>query len=89
MPFLNRHVTETTIITLPDDVKVARLPQPAKIVSPFGTYTSTYVADGRQITVTRDLNLSMPGVLLQPEQYPELRKMALAVSRDMRSQLVY
>ena len=89
MPLLSRHVTETTVITLPDDVKVERLPQPAKIVSPFGTYTSTYVADGHRITVTRELNLSLQGVLLQPEQYPELRKMALAVSRDMRSQLVY
>jgi len=89
MPFLSRHLTETTIISLPDDVKVATLPQPAKIESSFGTYTSTYVAEGHQITVTRDLNLSMHGVLLRPEQYPELRKMALAVSRDMRSQLVY
>ena len=89
MPFLSRRVTQTTIITLPDSVKVANLPKPVKIVSPYGMYASSYVADGHSITVTRDLTISMQSVLVQPDQYLELRKLALAVTRDMRTQLVY
>jgi transglutaminase-like putative cysteine protease len=89
MPFLGRHLTETTIITLPDGVTVSNLPKPVKIVSPFGTYTSSYVVDGRSITVTRDLAISMQSALVQPDQYPELRKMALAVMRDFHTQLIY
>jgi transglutaminase-like putative cysteine protease len=89
MPFLNRHVTETTIITLADGMTVPNLPKPVKIVSPFGTYSATYVADGRTITVTRDLVISKQSILVQPDEYPELRKLALAVMRDLRTQLLY
>lgn len=89
MPFLGRHLTETTIITLPDGIAVSNLPKPVKIVSPFGSYTSSYVVSGRSISVTRDLAISMQSALVQPEQYLELRKMALAVTRDFHTQLIY
>jgi hypothetical protein len=89
MPFPSRHVIETTVITLPEGVAVAHLPKAVNIASPFGDYLSSYVSDGRHITVRRDLSISNPGVLVQPSQYPALRKMALAVQRDLRSQLVY
>jgi transglutaminase-like putative cysteine protease len=89
VPFPSRHVIETTTITLPDGVKVSHLPQPVHIASAFGDYRSNYVSDGRNIVVTRDLEISIPGGLIQPDQYPELRKMALAVQRDLHRQLVY
>jgi transglutaminase-like putative cysteine protease len=89
MPFPSRHVVETTILALPDNVKIASLPKPVNIASAFGTYRSSYVSDGQTVTVTRDLVISNPATLVQPDQYPELRKMALAVQRDLHSQLAY
>ncbi|MEQ5843047.1 DUF3857 domain-containing protein [Paraburkholderia acidicola] len=89
MPMIGRHVTETTTITLPDDVKVPILPEPASIASQWGTYKSAYEANGRTITVTRNLDINLPGALLEPDQYPGFRKMGRAVKRDLRTQLVY
>ena len=89
MPMAGRHVTETTTITLPDGVKIPVLPRPANIASQWGTYTSAYRIDGQIITVTRNLDLTLPGGLLEPDQYPEFRKMGRAVKRDLRTQLVY
>jgi hypothetical protein len=89
MPVANREVTETTIITLPDGIEVPQLPKPANVVSPLGTYSSSYVADGRTITVTRKLVISLAGPLVTPDQYREYRKMGRAVQRDLRTQLVY
>jgi transglutaminase-like putative cysteine protease len=89
LPFLNRHITQTIIITLADGMTVPNLPKPVKFASPFGTYSSTYLADGHTITVTRDLVISKQSMLVQPDEYPELRKLALAVTRDLRTQLLY
>lgn len=89
MPLVSRNVSETIQINLPDNMKVPNLPKPADITSQFGSYRSSYAANGQTITVTRVLNIALPGPLLQPEQYPEFRKMALAVMHDLRTQLVY
>jgi transglutaminase-like putative cysteine protease len=89
MPVANREVTETTIITLPNGIEVPQLPKPANVVSPLVTYSSSYVADGRTITVTRKLVISLAGPLVTPDQYREYRKMGRAVQRDLRTQLVY
>ncbi|RKP51065.1 DUF3857 domain-containing protein [Trinickia fusca] len=89
MPVVSRHVSETTIVTLPDGVTIANLPKPADIESPFGSYASKYTRDGRTVTVTRTLDLALPGPVLEPEQYPAFRKMGLAVMRDLGTQLVY
>ncbi|PQV47562.1 DUF3857 and transglutaminase domain-containing protein [Paraburkholderia sp. BL21I4N1] len=89
IPFPSRHIVETTIITLPDGVTISGLPKPVNVVSRFGSYSSSYAANGRIVTVTRDLTISIDGPLVQPDQYPEVRKMALTVARDLRSQLLY
>jgi len=89
MPWVNKHVTETITIKLPDDVKVPNLPKPAKITSPYINYESSYAANGQSIVVTRTLDIDMPTPLVQPDEYPALRKVALAVTRDLRTQLVY
>lgn len=89
IPFPSRHIAETTIITLPDGVTVSALPKPVNIVSRFGSYSSSYEANGHTVTVTRNLTISIQGPLVQPDQYPEVRKMGLTVARDLRSQLLY
>jgi transglutaminase-like putative cysteine protease len=89
MPFPSRHIVETTILALPNGVEIGKLPAQTDIVSSYGTYRSRYVSDGKTVTVTRDLAISVPDALLQPTQYPELREMALAVQRDLHSQITY
>ncbi len=89
MPFPSHHLVETTVLTLPEGVDVTHLPKPLDIASKFGTYRSRYTASGREITVTRDLLIVVPGVLLQPNDYAELRTMALQVQRDLHSQIIY
>jgi len=89
VPLIGRDVSETIVINLPDGVKVPNLPKSVNIASQFGTYQSTYAAVGQTITVTRKFDLTLPGPLLQPDQYPELRKMAQTVMHDLRAQLIY
>ena len=84
-----RHVTETSIITFPAGVSIPRLPAPVDFESSFGTYSASYQADGSTVTVVRDLQLKPAGPLITPAYYAEFRKMARAVKRDMRAQLVY
>ena len=67
---------------------MASLPSPVQIRSPFGTYTSEYSQSGRSITVTRTLDIATHGALVDAPQYPELRKMALAVKRDLATQFL-
>lgn len=89
MPMASRQVTETTIITFPAGISIPVLPKPADIRSRWGIYTSTYQADNQTITVTRKLEFNLEAALIQPGDYPEFRKMALAIKRNLRTQLVY
>ncbi|KGE06918.1 transglutaminase [Burkholderia gladioli] len=87
-----RHVVETTIVTLAPGVRVPRLPKPVAIDSPLGSYRASYRhdgSDGAVVTVTRDLLLKPSGPLITPADYPAFRKFALAVKRELRTQLVY
>ncbi|WP_244111288.1 DUF3857 domain-containing protein [Burkholderia gladioli] len=87
-----RHVVETTIVTLAPGVRVPRLPKPVAIDSPLGSYRASYRQDGSDgavVTVTRDLLLKPAGPLITPADYPAFRKFALAVKRELRTQLVY
>ncbi|MCR1767323.1 DUF3857 domain-containing protein [Burkholderia glumae] len=84
-----RHLTEISIITLPASIRVPRLPQPVSVSSPLGTYTASYRAKGATVTVRRELWLAPPGPVITPADYPAFRKLALAVKRDLRTQLVY
>ena len=87
--FSGRHISETTTINLPGIVKVSSLPQPAKVTSMFGTYTSSYAASGQVITVTRILDITMHSPYVEPDQWQDLRKMAVAIKHDLAAQIVY
>jgi transglutaminase-like putative cysteine protease len=89
LTFFSRHVIERTDIQIPSGLKIESLPNPVRITSSFGSYTSTYEKDRENIVVTRTLDLDVPNVLVTPQQYPELREMAMKVKRDLASQLVY
>ena len=87
--FSGRHISETTTIDLPGIVKVSSLPKPAKVTSVFGTYTSSYAASGQVITVTRILDITMHSPYVEPDQWQDLRKMAVAIKHDLAAQIVY
>jgi transglutaminase-like putative cysteine protease len=89
IPVTGRHVAETTIITLPDDIRITHVPKPARVTSPLGRYTSGYRIEGRTVTVTRELDITPPGPLVGPDRYPAFKQLAMQVKRDLRNQLVY
>jgi transglutaminase-like putative cysteine protease len=89
MPMPGLRMTETTIVALPPDLKVSNLPNPVAISSPLGSYTSRYALLGNTVTITRELVITTQGGLLQPGQYPELRKLMLDTMRDLHGQIIY
>jgi Domain of Unknown Function with PDB structure (DUF3858) len=89
MPMPSLRMTERTIVALPPDVKVSNLPGAVAISSPLGNYTSRYALIGNTVTITRELVITTQGGLVQPEQYPQLRKLMLGAMRDLRSQITY
>lgn len=89
MVYAGRQVNETITLALPEGVAVAALPKPVSVQSPFGEYSASFKAEGRNITIARQLRLNVPGQVLKAEDYPAMRKMAAEVMRDLRRQLVY
>ncbi|SDG23472.1 DUF3857 domain-containing protein [Paraburkholderia phenazinium] len=87
--FLGRHISESIELDLPDGLKVASLPKPVQIASSFGSYASSYSQTGNVITLTRSLDITVSSPVVEPKDYPELRKMALAIKRDSLAQIVY
>ncbi|RQZ41134.1 hypothetical protein DIE17_31660 [Burkholderia sp. Bp9099] len=90
-PFLFKagHISEVTKVELPVAMKVLSLPKPVTVASPFGTYTSSYAVEDRTITVTRTLDLTSKTPYLQPDQCPDLGKMATSIKHDLAAQIVY
>lgn len=89
IPVAGRRVAETTVITLPDGIRITHVPKPARVVSPLGRYTSGYRIEGRTVTVTRELDITPSGPLVEPDRYPAFKQLATQVKRDLRNQLVY
>lgn len=89
MPLPGRRVQETITLQLPADLKPTALPRGAHLKWAHGSYESSVKAEGSTITISRVLELSLPGPLLMPQDYPEFRNFGQTVMRDLRAQLVY
>lgn len=87
--FGNGKITENVVLKLPQDMVVSRLPAPVSLETPFGRYTSRAELKGLELTVQRELLLERSDLIVQPQDYPQLRSMGHAVMRDLRSQVVY
>lgn len=87
--FGNGKITENVVLKLPKDMVVSRLPAPVSLETPFGRYTSRSELKGLELTVQRELLLQRSDLIVQPQDYPQLRSMGHAVMRDLRSQVVY
>jgi len=80
---------ETTLLTLPDSVKVTLLPRPVNVQNAYGSYSATYEQNGQTIKVERRLVVTMPRGLCTPEVYPQIGEIGQSVGRDMRAQILY
>lgn len=89
LPMLNRRIVEHISIELPEGVTEPRLPRAATLTAKFARYESSHKLEGRTIKVQRVLELTLPTVLLQPQDYAELRGFAMGVARDLKAQYLY
>jgi hypothetical protein len=89
LPMLARRVVEDTTVELPEAVTEPRLPRATTLDSKFAHYESSHRLEGRVIKVQRVLQIKLPGVLLQPQDYAEFRAFAMGVARDLKAQYLY
>lgn len=80
---------ETTLLTLPDSVKVTQLPRPVNVQNAYGSYSATYEQNGQTIKVERRLVVKMPLGLCTPEVYPQIGEIGQSIGRDLRAQILY
>lgn len=89
MPLIGRSVEEVLTLHLPTGFTPTALPRDAAVNWVYGSYRSTVKLEGSTLTITRQLELSPPGPLLLPQDYPAFRTFGQAVMRDLRAQVVY
>ena len=80
---------QTTLLTLPDSVKVTQLPRPVNVQNAYGSYSATYEQNGQTIKVERRLVVKMPLGLCTPEVYPQIGEIGQSIGRDLRAQILY
>jgi transglutaminase-like putative cysteine protease len=79
---------ENVTLQLPPGLKVLALPRAVSVDSPLGRYEASYHQEGRSIRAHRVLTLTGPNPVLSPDDYPKLRQLMRAVSRDLRAQIL-
>lgn len=76
-------------LALPSGMKITNLPTAADIESPYGRFSASYeVKDGKLVMVHK-LDLKQPRTICTAADYPELRKFATAVDRELKKQILY
>lgn len=86
---LGGYFEEITKLRLPDNIAPKFLPKPTTYTGAFGNYESHYSLEANTLLVRRVLNLTLAKPVIAPELYPDFREMARAISRDLRTQIVY
>ena len=81
--------TEISELRLPPGLKVNSIPAGTKLTAKFGGYESSYVQKDDVIVSTRTLTLEYPGAVCGPEDYAELRNLAMGIQQELRAQIVY
>ena len=89
MPLIGKRVEETVTLQLPAGLKPTSLPKGTQLTWAHGRYESKVFLSGTSLTISRVLELDLPGPLLPPQDYPAFRSFGQQVMRDLRAQLVY
>lgn len=80
---------ERTTIQLATGMSVKFLPAGTHAKNLLGSYDSTYVQQGSMVTVERHLVIDPGTPTCSPQQYQMVRQLAVAVSHDLRSTIIY
>ncbi len=80
--------SEVTII-LPKDVKVLAMPKNAEIKGKYQTYKATYQQKDGKVTAIREIEDETPGPVCAPAVAADYKKFAIAVRKELRTQLLY
>jgi transglutaminase-like putative cysteine protease len=76
-------------ISLPKDVKVLAMPRNAEIKGKYQTYRATYEAKDATVTAVREIEDRTPGPVCAPAVAADYKKFAIAVRKELRTQLLY
>ena len=76
-------------ISLPKDVKVLAMPRNAEIKGKYQTYRATYEAKDGTVTAVREIEDRTPGPVCAPAVAADYKKFAIAVRKELRTQLLY
>jgi transglutaminase-like putative cysteine protease len=76
-------------ITLPKDVKVLAMPRNAEIKGKYQTYKATYQQKDGTVTAVREIEDRTPGPVCAPAVAADYKKFAIAVRKELRTQLLY
>ncbi len=76
-------------IKLPKDVKVLAMPRNAEIKGKYQTYKATYQAKDGTVTAVREIEDRTPGPVCAPAVAADYKKFAIAVRKELRTQLLY
>jgi transglutaminase-like putative cysteine protease len=87
-PSAGKH-TEISELRLPPDLKLSKIPDGIKLNAKYGGYESSYVQKGDVVVSTRTLTLEYPSAVCSPEDYAELRNLAIGIQQELRAQIVY
>lgn len=76
-------------ISLPKDVKVLAMPRNAEIRGKYQTYKASYQAKDGTVTAVREIEDRTPGPVCAPAVAADYKKFAIAVRKELRTQLLY
>lgn len=88
MGMANGRIREEIRLELPANIPV-KLPAPVSLNTPLASYESRMSVQGQTVVWQRELALHNPAAILQADDYQQLHQMATAVSRSLRSQVLY
>lgn len=87
--FHARRITETIDFELPLALKLTAVPRSEEIVDKPGWYRSTIYVEGNTVHIRRELVIDLPGPLIEPADYPVIRRFIRSIKRNQRTQFIY
>ncbi|RMG45499.1 MAG: DUF3858 domain-containing protein [Acidobacteria bacterium] len=73
-------------LTVPPGLQIRDVPAPVELSGRFGSYRLEVSAEGRVVSVVREVLL--PPQRVEPEDYPEFRRLAMEVAQAERAEIV-
>ena len=88
MTIMNGTIREEIQMVVPAGME-AKLPAPTMLKTPLASYESRFNQQGQSVVLQRELVVHAPSPVLQPTDYPQMHQMTNAITRSLRSQILY